>query len=230
MSPKGSEGHRKRLWTRFDKGGLRRAFVHDYEKLEFLLSFVIARKDTKPMARELIERFGSLTAVVNAPEATLMEVDYIGKRAAQFLRMMQEFATFLDEAALENRNLLDAPELAKTYLRRELAWREAEYFYVLYLNTRNRLIKKEQLFRGTLDRITIYNRELAKEALRCNASGVIVAHNHPSGDPTPSREDIAVNQQLADFLAKVDLCLLDHLVIGREQVTSMVELGVYRPR
>ncbi len=224
-----SQGHRARLWARFAEGGLRGAFVHPYEKLEFLLTFAIPRRDTKPLAKALLARFGSLNGVLTAPLHRLIEMEGIGEKTARFLKLLHEVALTLDEEDLVGRNLLSRPELVRNYVRRELAWEESEYMLNLYLDGRNRLIRKARLFRGTLDRVPHYPREVAKEALACNAAGVIVAHNHPSGKADPSTADVKATERVAAALETVGIRLVDHLVVGRERVVSLVECGLYRP-
>ena len=222
-----ARGHRARLWKRFmEKDGLRGAFVHPYEKLEFLLTFVMPRVDTKPVAKALLARFGSLSGVAQADAALLEEVDGVGPKTARFLTMLHELGLVFDEEVLARRRLLHHPDLLRMYLRKELAHEEAEYLMVIYVDSKQKLIHMERLFRGTIDRVAQYPRELAKEALRRNAAGVILAHNHPSGEPQPSIEDVRKTVELAQALALVGVALHDHLVVGAERVVSMHEEGL----
>ena len=225
----GVSGHRARLWARFEAEGLRGGFVHAYEKLEFLLTFAVPRKDTKPLAKALLTRFRSLNGVVTAPPEQLKEVPGVGGRVAGFLRLIHETGLVLDEEYLARCDLLAEPEAVKAYLKRELAWEESEYLIAFYLDGKNRLIRKGRLFRGTLDRVPGYPRELVKEALAANAASVLVAHNHPSGLADPSKADVALTRNLDKALATVGIRLHDHLVVGREMVTSLRERGLFRP-
>ena len=221
-----SKGHRQRLWQRLEEAGFRQGFVHDYEKLEFLLTFVIAQKDTKPMAKALIHRFGSLNDVIHAPVERLQEVPGIGPKTAMYLKVLHELMLSLDEYELKRSDLLNHPDAVKAYLRRELAWEEAEYLVALYLNTENRLLKKGRMFRGTVNHVAHYPRELAKEALACNAARVLIAHNHPSGRPEPSAEDVRATRDIAAALKLVGVSLLDHFIVGPHEVTSLRERGL----
>lgn len=221
-------GHRQRLWTRLKQAGFRHGFAHDYEKLEFLLTFALPRRDTKPLAKALLQRFGSLSGVVHAPLERLQELDGVGEKTALFIRMLHDLVLTLDEADLEKRDLLQSADQVKAYLRKELAWEEAEYLLALFLDNHNQLIGKGRLFRGTVNHVAHYPRELAKEALANNASRVIIAHNHPSGSTKPSKEDIQATEKLAKALHTVGVVLLDHFVIGRSQVVGLVELGLYQ--
>ena len=222
-------GHRQRLWERYRLRGLRDGFFHDYEKLEFLLTFPIPRKDTKPLAKNLLQRFGSLNGIVNAPTRALLEVAGIGEKTAAFLKILGETALALDEERLPRGDFITQPEQVKQFLKRELGWEGAEYFVAMFLDRQNRLLKKQRLFRGTLDRATVYPREVIKEGLACNAAAVLVAHNHPSGHLSPSPEDLRLTNTLAFGLAMVDITLHDHFIVGREGVLSLRESGDYLP-
>jgi len=220
-------GHRKRLWSRFIDKGFRDGFHHDYEKLEFILTQVIHRKDVKPIAKELIHLFGSINGVLTAPMRALEAVEGIGSKSAGFLRLFGEVSLVLSEESLRSGDLLTSPDLVKNFLTREIGWEEAEYFLVLFLDTQNRLIRYTRLFRGTHDRSAVFPREVAKEALACNAAGLLVAHNHPSGNTTPSQEDIGLTKKLGKSLSTLGLKLHDHLVVGKNEVLSLRETGQY---
>jgi len=220
-------GHRKRLWSCFLEKGFRNGFHHDYEKLEFLLVQVIPRKDVKPLAKELIRQFGSLNGVLTAPNTALQDIEGMGQRSSGFLRLLSEVSLVLSEETLQSGDLLTSPDLVKSFLTREIGWEEAEYFLVLFLDTQNRLIRHTRLFRGTHDRSAVFPREVAKEALACNAAGLLVAHNHPSGSTTPSQEDIGLTKKLAKSLATLGLKLHDHFVVGKNDVLSLKETGHY---
>ena len=222
-----SSGHRERLWQRFSEKGLRNGFHHDYEKLEFLLTQVIPRKDTKPIAKELIQRFGSLNGVLSAPVNSLCKVDGMGQRSSLYLKLLSELALVLSEEQLQQGDLLSSPEQVKAFLTREIGWEEAEYFLVLFLDSQNRFIRHTRLFRGTHDRSAVFPREVAKEALACNAAGILIAHNHPSGKTQPSNEDIQLTRKLAKSLETLGLTLHDHFVVGKNEVLSLREKGHY---
>ena len=221
-------GHRARLWDRFAETGLRRGFPKPYEKLELLLTLALPRVDTKPLAKVLIAKFGSLNAVLAAPRHQLLAVEGIGARTALVLHCLREVALAMDEEYLAGRDLLSEPEAVRAFLRRELAWEEAEYLAALFLDARGRLIRQGRVFRGTLDQVPTYPRELVKEALAVNAAGVILIHNHPSGKTDPSHQDVQATKSVAKALRTVGIQLHDHLIVGKEAVTSLHEAGLYR--
>lgn len=216
--------HRQRLWEKLKQRGFRNAFILPYEQLEFLLTFVIPRRDTKPTAKLLIEYFGSVHGALFAKPESLMRVPGLGEKSAQFLAMLGELYQSMSEASLQQRNLLTRPELVARYLEHELTAEDAEVFLVLHLDAKNRLIRSERLFRGTIDRSAVFPREVAKQGLAFNARSMIVAHNHPSGDPTPSRADLNLTSTLRQALGTVDIILHDHFVVARAGTQSLREL------
>lgn len=221
-----NQGHRKRLWARYLKNDFRQAFPHAYEKLEFLLTFAIPRKDVKPIAKALIARFGSLNGVLTAPAHKLEEIEGMGQKSAAFLNILHQVNLAQDEEALACRDLMNHPELVKSWLQRELAWEEVEFLMVLYLDGPGRLIHWQRLFRGTVDRVQNHPRELAKEALARNAVNVIIAHNHPSGRPEATLADQEATARMAAALQTVAVSLLDHFIVAREGVVSMAQEGL----
>lgn len=218
-----NSGHRARLWDRLQKTGLNAGFVQSYEKLEILLMLIIPRKDTKALAKRLIERYKSLQGVVFAPYESLVLVPGVGPKTARYINMLGDFCKAIQHESLPDLDLLDSPKAVRTFLRQEIGWEESEYFVGLYLNTKNKLITYQRLFRGTIDRSAVYPREIIKEALAYNAKCLILAHNHPSGDPNPSREDIRITQKIMESLSQVGMTLQDHLVVGKEAITSLRE-------
>ena len=181
-------GHRDRLRDRFLKGG--GDALHDYEILELLLFQAIPRRDTKPIAKALIDRFGSYAGVLRAAPAELQTVDGVGKAAAVAIGIAAEAATLLGREESLNGEVLNSWDRLVAYLRARMAHEKTECFRVLYLDTRNRLIEDEEQQRGTVNHTPVYPREVMKRALELTASAVIMVHNHPSGDPSPSKADI----------------------------------------
>ena len=223
-----SAGHRRRLWAKFQERGLREGFHGSYEKLEFLLTFALPRVDTKPVAKALMTAFGTLNGVVSAPSGKLRSVAGVGERAAGLLRCLGEMALILAEEKMQMGDVFANPQAVMAYLKRELAMEEAEYFFVFYLDQQHHLLKTSRLFRGTHNLATVYPREVVKEALACNAAGTIVAHNHPSGRAEPSSKDLSLTKVLARSLSLVGIQLLDHFIVGKNEVLSLRESGHYK--
>jgi len=205
--------HRKRLRERFMAGGA--AAVPDYELLELVLFRAIPRQDVKPLARRLLEEFGDFNRVLSAPSARLAEVEGVGEAVIVELRVVEAAAHRLARARVINRPVLSSWQALLDYCHTTMAHRETEQFRVLYLDRKNVLVADEEQARGTVDHVPVYPREVVKRALELNASALILVHNHPSGDPTPSEADIAMTARILDAAEVLGLTLHDHLVIGK---------------
>jgi DNA repair protein RadC len=223
-SPTSAEEHRSRLRARLLAGGP--DAVADHELLEMTLFLAILRQDTKKLAYRLLQRFGSYANVIAAPVHELLAVEGIGESGAAALKIIQAAALRLARAELLNRPVLGNWAALTGYLTTILARERVEQFRVLYLDTRNRLLADEAQSRGTVNHTPVYPREVARRALELNASAVILVHNHPSGDPTPSGEDVAMTQQIRAALQAVSVALHDHVVVGNGRVASFRELGL----
>ncbi|EKX58242.1 DNA repair protein RadC [Rhodobacter sp. AKP1] len=210
--------HRKRLRARFQEGGA--AAMPDYELLELLLFRSIPRQDVKPLARRLIDRFGDLNRVVTADMARLLDVDGVGETVAQDLKILEAVAQRMARARVMNQPVLTSWAALLDYCHTTMAHRATEQFRVLYLDRKNVLIADEEQARGTVDHVPVYPREVVKRALELNASALILVHNHPSGDPTPSDQDVAMTAQIQEAAATLGIVLHDHLVIGRGREVS----------
>ncbi len=210
--------HRARLRARFSEGGA--AAMPDYELLELLLFRSIPRQDVKPLARLLLETFGDLNRVVTAPLPRLLAVKGVGEAVAQDLKIMEAVAQRMMRARVMQRPVLSSWDALLDYCHTAMAHRETETFRVLYLDRKNVLIADEEQARGTVDHVPVYPREVVKRALELNASALILVHNHPSGDPTPSQADISMTRQIQDAAAVLGLTLHDHLIIGKERELS----------
>ncbi|CAM2067272.1 DNA repair protein RadC [Sulfidibacter corallicola] len=221
------KGHRVRLWERYRAQGFRAGFHHPHEKLELLLTLALPRCDTKPLAKRLLERFGSLNGVVTATTRQLCSVEGVGSKTAHLLRLLGETAVVLEEEKIRFGRFLSDIDEMKRYLRRELAFEEAEYLLVLFLDQQRRLIRAIRVFRGTVNQSVVYPREVVKEGLTCNAARAMIAHNHPSGLAEPSRQDIHLTHKVREALAMVDIFLEDHFIVGKNEVTSLRERGVF---
>jgi DNA repair protein RadC len=211
-SPTSAEEHRARLRARLLSGGPEA--VADHELLEMTLFLAILRQDTKPLAYRLLERFGSYANVIAAPIHELLAVDGIGESGAAALKIVHAASLRLARAEIRNRPVLSNWDALTTYLHSALARERIEQFRVLFLDTRNRLLADEVLSRGTVNHTPVYPREVARRALELNATALILVHNHPSGDPTPSRDDIDMTRQMKDALCAVGVTLHDHIVVG----------------
>jgi DNA repair protein RadC len=216
--------HRKRLRERFLQGGP--AAMPDYELLELLLFRAIPRQDVKPLARRLIDRFGDFSRVLTAPQDRLAEVEGVGEAVITELRVVEAAAQRLARAKVLHRPVLSSWDALLDYCHTAMAYRETEQFRILFLDRKNVLIADEEQARGTVDHVPVYPREVVKRALELNASALILVHNHPSGDPTPSQQDILLTNQILDALTVMGIVLHDHLIIGKSRETSFRSAGL----
>lgn len=215
--------HRRRLRSRFVEGGA--AAMPDYELLELVLFRAIPRQDVKPLAHRLLDRFGGFAGVLAAPPQRLAEVPGAGEAVIAELKIVEAAAQRLARAKVMNRPALTSWDALLDYCHTVMAHRETEHFRVLYLDRKNCLIADEELARGTVDHVPVYPREIVKRALELNASALILVHNHPSGDPTPSDQDVIVTGQIQDAAQILGITLHDHIVIGRAREASLRALG-----
>ncbi len=217
-------GHRDRLRARFRDGGP--SALADYELLELVLFRAIPRKDVKPLAKRLIAQLGGFAEVIAAPMARLVAIDGVSERTALELKIVQAAA---ERAAREQ--VLDRPVISSwtallDYCRTVMAREGVEQFRVLFLDKKNRLIADELMGRGTVDQAPVYVREVLHRALHVGATAMILAHNHPSGDPTPSQADIDMTRAIIDAAHPLGVTVHDHIVIARERVASFKQLGL----
>ena len=212
-------GHRDRLRERFAKGGA--DALPDYELLELLLFQIIPRRDVKPIAKALIKRFGSFAEVLAAPPTLLTEIDGIGDTAALQLKIVAAAATRLARGAVAARPLLSSWNAVLDYCRAAMAFDEREQFRVLFLDKKNGLIADEVQQRGTVDHTPAYPREVVRRALELSATAVILVHNHPSGDPSPSSADVRMTREIADAGKPLNVTVHDHIIVGRNGHASL---------
>jgi DNA repair protein RadC len=215
--------HRKRLRARFMEGGA--GAMPDYELLELILFRAIPRQDVKPLARRLIEVFGDFGRVLSASDARLREVTGVGDAVVQELKIVEAAGQRMARARVIHRPVLSSWNALIDYCHTAMAHRETEQFRVLFLDRKNVLITDEEQARGTVDHVPVYPREVMKRALELNASALILVHNHPSGDPTPSEADISMTQQIETAASALGLVLHDHLIIGRGCELSLRAAG-----
>lgn len=216
--------HRSRLRDRFMAGGA--SAMPDYELLELVLFRAIPRQDVKPLARRLMERFRDFNRVITAPPERLAEVKGAGPAVITELKIVEAAAQRLARARVLQQPVISGWDALLDYCRTAMAHRETEQFRVLYLDRKNVLIADEEQARGTVDHVPVYPREVAKRALELNASALILVHNHPSGDPTPSDSDIAVTGRISAALDALGLVLHDHLIIGKSEDLSFRSEGL----
>ncbi|ETX15721.1 hypothetical protein OCH239_11090 [Roseivivax halodurans JCM 10272] len=216
--------HRARLRERFLSGGA--DALPDYEMLELVLFGAVQRQDMKPLARRLLDTFGDFNEVLSAPVARLREVQGVGESVLCQLKVIEAAAHRLSRARVMQRSIVSSWEALLDYCRTAMSHRDVEQFRVLYLDRKNVLIADEAQARGTVDHVPVYPREVVKRALELNASALILVHNHPSGDPTPSRADIEMTAKIARAAEALGLTVHDHLVIGRAREISFRSEGL----
>jgi DNA repair protein RadC len=217
-------GHRERLRQRFRAGG--HAAMPEYELLELLLFNAVPRIDVKPLAKTLLATFGDLNGVVAASEHRLLQVPGTDSRVHLQLKLVEAIAHRMARAKVMERSVLSSWDALMSYCKTTMAYRETEQFRILYLDPKNTLIADEEQARGTVNHVPVYPREVAKRALELNATALILVHNHPSGDPTPSRPDIEMTAQIETALSAIGVTLHDHVVIGRATDASFRALGL----
>ncbi|KUF10674.1 RadC family protein [Pseudoponticoccus marisrubri] len=216
--------HRARLRDRFLSGGPEA--LPDYEMLELVLFRAIPRRDVKPLARQLLDSFGDFNGVLSAPAARLQEVDGVGPAVVTELKIVEAAAHRLAQSRVLKKHVVSSWDALLDYCQTAMAHNEIEQFRVLYLDRKNVLIADEAQARGTVDHVPVYPREVVKRALELNASALILVHNHPSGDPTPSGADIDMTAQIQAAAEALGLTLHDHLVIGRSRELSFRAEGL----
>jgi len=218
------EGHRERLRQKFFNSGL--TGFHDYEVIELLLSLNTPRKDCKQSAKELLKRFGTFQAVLEATPDELMEVDGVGKINSLGLRLIKEVSDRYQKAKLVSKDVVTNPKDLFEYLQHTIGNKKREAFVGIFLDVKNRVLASEVLFQGTLTTSSVYPREVIVKALKHNAAAVIFAHNHPSGETTPSKSDIAITRKLFFALKYVGIIMHEHLIAGNEGFYSFAGNGM----
>ena len=207
-------GHRDRLKDRFRDGGA--DAMPDYELLEMVLFRAIRRGDTKPLAKQLLARFGTFAEVLSAEPERLMEIKGVGEAVANEIKIVHAAAMRLMKGQVINRPVLASWNAILEYIRAAMAFNDIEQFRVLFLDKKNQLIADEVQQQGTVDHTPVYPREVVKRALELGASAIVLVHNHPSGDPTPSMADIDMTKKIADAGARLGVSVPDHIVVGRK--------------
>jgi DNA repair protein RadC len=218
------DGHRERLRQRFTEGGA--DAMPDYELLELVLFRAIRRANTKPIAKNLLLRFGSFAEVISAPRERLMDVDGVGEAVVHELKIVQAAALRLARGQVRQKPVLSSWQAILDYCRAAMAFEEREQFRLLFLDKKNQLIADEVQQEGTVDHTPVYVREVMKRALELSASAIILVHNHPSGDPTPSMADVDMTKKIISAADKLSIIIHDHIVIGRNGHVSFRGQGL----
>lgn len=213
--------HRKRLRERFQKTGS--DGMHDYELLELLLTFSIPRRDVKPVAKKLISTFGSLSGVLDAEQKELEKLNGVGSMSVSLIHLVKELYSGYLAENMKKKDVLSSPEAVIDFSRVKLSGLSNEAFMVIYINVKNEVIDYALLQQGTLDNVAVYPRQIVETALSHHASGVILVHNHPSGNPMPSKEDKILTKEIFDAAFALDIRVLDHLIVGKEGYFSFME-------
>ena len=226
-----AKGHRERVRKKFLENGFNG--LEDYEVLELLLFYVIPRKDTKAIAKELIKKFKNLANVLKADTLELKTIDGLGDVAITFLKMIGALPARIYKDELKNqklikddKNKITDKEVLLSFLRNKIGYEDVEKFYVIYLSSSNEVIAFEESSSGTLDRSSIYPREIYKRVIMENAKSIIIAHNHPSGNICPSKCDIDITNEIAKGLKNFGALLLEHIIITRDSYFSFLEEGL----
>lgn len=215
--------HRDRLRQRFTQGGA--DAMPDYELLEMILYRALPRGDTKPLAKALLKRFGDINHVLAAPPPRLKEVEGVGERVIFELKLIEAVGHRMARAKVMKRPILSSWDALLEYCQTAMAHRDIEQFRVLYLDRKNVLIADEAQADGTVDHVPVYPREVVKRALELNASALILVHNHPSGDPSPSQADVDMTYAVRDAAQVLGLVVHDHLIIGKARELSFRSEG-----
>jgi DNA repair protein RadC len=212
-------GHRERLRTRFREAGSEA--VGDYELLELILFRTIPQRDVKPLAKELLAKFGSFPEVLAAPQSRLEEVKGIKEATATDLKIIHAAAARLTRGQVQKRQVLSSWSSVLDYCRTAMAFADKEQFRILFLDKRNQLIADEVQQQGTVDHTPVYPREVVKRALELSATAIILVHNHPSGDPTPSRSDIVMTEAIIEVAKPLGILVHDHIIVGKDGHASL---------
>ncbi|MEE8258135.1 MAG: DNA repair protein RadC [Sphingomonadales bacterium] len=217
-------GHRKRLKGRFLKAG--QGALADYELIELLLFLAVPRRDVKPLAKALLERFDSFAEVISAEPARLKEVPGVSDNVVIAFKMIREGALKLSQEQILGKPVVSSWQALLDYCRASMAFQNKEQFRILFLNRKNVLIADELQQEGTIDHTPVYPREVIKRALELGASALILVHNHPSGDPTPSRDDIEMTKEIDEAGKKLGVTMHDHVIVAKGSYSSFKALGL----
>ncbi len=213
------DGHRQRLLQRYGRTGL--SGLHDYEIVELILTFTIQRKDTKPIAKELIRHYKTISAILNADPAQLVRFSGIGQKSALFLSLFKEVMAYCLCEKYKKQSVISRRKDVEEYLRFHFGMRKDEFVAVLFLDNSNRVITTEEIIAGTVNQCIVYPRVIIEKALKYGASSLIMAHNHPGGNVQASESDWQITERLHTVGKILEISLLDHIIIVRDRVISL---------
>lgn len=219
-----ASGHRARLRQRLAHGG--GEALLDHELIEYLLALAIPRRDTKPLAKRLLAEFGGIGGVLSADWQALSRISGMGETSIAALKIVQASALRLLQAKVKEQPVLASWQALLDYLRADMAWLTIERVRVLHLNARNMLIRDEHMGDGSIDQAAIYTREVIRRAIDLGSSALILVHNHPSGSPQPSKQDIEITRQIHEAGKPLGIAVHDHIIIGAEGFSSMRAMGL----
>ena len=217
-------GHRARLRQRLFEGGP--DALLDHELVEYLLALALPRRDTKPLAKKLIHEFGSFGALLSADGPSIARIGEVSEGAAAAIKIAQAAALRLLEKKIEGQPVLGSWQALLDYLHADMAHNPVERVRVLYLNSKNGLIRNEQMSEGSVDEAAVYVREVIRRALECHATAIILVHNHPSGDPQPSQQDIRLTRDIIEAGRHLGIAVHDHVIVGTRGHSSMRAMGL----
>jgi DNA repair protein RadC len=217
-------GHRERLRDRFRTAGA--DALSDYELLELVLFRALPRRDVKPLAKALIQAFGSFAETVHAPDARLREIGGLGEAAITEIKLIAAASNRVAKGQLKQRTVLSSWGTVIDYCRTAMAFADKEQFRILFLDKRNQLIADEVQQIGTVDHTPVYPREVVKRALELSATAIIMVHNHPSGDPTPSQADIQMTKAVIEVSKPLGIAVHDHIIVGKHGHASLKGMKV----
>jgi DNA repair protein RadC len=217
-------GHRERLRRRFRDGGA--DAIPDYELLELVLFRAVPRRDTKPLAKAILAQFGTFAEAMNAPEERLREVPGLGEAAITEIKLVRAAALRLMRGEVLERPVLASWSQVLDYCRASMGFEAKEQFRILFLDKRNQIIADEVQQTGTVDHTPVYVREVVKRALELSSTAIVLVHNHPSGDPTPSRADIEMTKQIVGAAKNLGIVVHDHIIVGKQGHASFRGLGL----
>ena len=223
QAPDGT-GHRARLRKRLFEGGPEA--LHEHELVEYLLALTIPRRDTKAIAKRLLDTFGSFGALLQADHQMIARAGGLSQSSVAAFKITEAAAIWLLKGRITNKPVLGSWQALLDYLRADMAYSPIEQVRVLYLNSKNALIRDDLLSEGSVDEAAVYIREVVRRALECHATALILVHNHPSGDPQPSQQDIRLTRDIVDATRHLKISIHDHVIVGSNGHSSMRALGL----